>query len=87
MTFPILVVTFHHLYTEKGREGVMMTSYHKGELAVQAQAGVQIEASRISKMLRPTIPPIAQNFLRNQRGWKRLGLATHWRTRFSRRPG
>jgi predicted pyridoxine 5'-phosphate oxidase superfamily flavin-nucleotide-binding protein len=44
----------------------MMLSYHKGELAVQAQAGVQIEASRISKMLRPTIPPIAQTFLRNQ---------------------
>jgi uncharacterized protein len=51
----------------KGREGVMMTAYHEGELAMQAQAGVQIEASRISKMLRPTIPPIAQDFLRNQR--------------------
>lgn len=44
----------------------MMTSYHVGELAVQAQAGVQIEASRISKMLRSTIPPIAQTFLRDQ---------------------
>jgi predicted pyridoxine 5'-phosphate oxidase superfamily flavin-nucleotide-binding protein len=44
----------------------MLTSYHEGELAIQVQAGVQIEASRISNMLRPTIPPIAQSFLRNQ---------------------
>jgi predicted pyridoxine 5'-phosphate oxidase superfamily flavin-nucleotide-binding protein len=45
----------------------MTTGYHEGEQAVQAQAGVRIEASRISKMLRSTIPPIAQDFLHNQR--------------------
>lgn len=44
----------------------MTTQYHEGELAVQAQAGVQSEASRINRSIRSTIPPIAQEFLRNQ---------------------
>lgn len=44
-----------------------MALYHEGELAVQARAGVQIEASRIGRGISPTIPPIAQAFLRNQR--------------------
>src|SRR6266700_105526 len=44
----------------------MTTYYHEGELTVQAQAGVQIEASRINKSIRSTTPPIAQTFLRSQ---------------------
>ncbi len=44
----------------------MKSIYHEGELAVQAQAGVQEMASRIGKSIRPTIPPAAQDFLSSQ---------------------
>ncbi len=44
----------------------MKSIYHEGELAVQAQAGVQEMASRIGKSIRSTIPLAAQEFLSSQ---------------------
>lgn len=46
-----------------------MTSpiYHSGELAVQAHAGVQVEAERLGKFIDSSIPPAVQDFLSSQR--------------------
>lgn len=46
-----------------------MTSpiYHSGELAVQAHAGVQVEADRLGKFIGSSIPPAVQDFLSSQR--------------------
>jgi uncharacterized protein len=41
--------------------------YHPGELEVQTRAGVRVEASRIIRSIHATVPPVAQDFLRNQR--------------------
>lgn len=45
-----------------------MTSsiYHSGELAVQAHAGVQVEAERLGKFIGSSIPPAVQDFLGSQ---------------------
>jgi predicted pyridoxine 5'-phosphate oxidase superfamily flavin-nucleotide-binding protein len=45
----------------------MASPYHAGELAAQARAGVQVEAERINKSIRATLPEIAQVFLQSQR--------------------
>lgn len=44
-----------------------MLDYHTGELEVQTRAGVPVRTSSVNKSLRPTLPPIAQTFLHNQR--------------------
>ncbi|HEY7161131.1 MAG TPA: pyridoxamine 5'-phosphate oxidase family protein, partial [Acidobacteriota bacterium] len=44
----------------------MKPIFHEGELAVQAQAGVQDMASRVGKSIRPLIPLAAQEFLSSQ---------------------
>lgn len=44
----------------------MTGKFHAGELAVQAQAGVQIMAARIGNGLQPSLPPVAQEFLQEQ---------------------
>lgn len=44
----------------------MPFTYHPGELAVQKRAGVEVVASRMVKTVHSHIPPIAQEFLRNQ---------------------
>lgn len=44
----------------------MNSIYHNGELAVQAQAGVQKTAQRVGNSIRDFIPPVAQIFLHNQ---------------------
>jgi uncharacterized protein len=44
----------------------MKPIYHEGELAVQAQAGVQDMASRVGKSIRSAIPLAAQEFLSSQ---------------------
>lgn len=44
----------------------MKPIFHKGELAVQAQAGVQEMASRVGKSIRSVIPLAAQEFLSSQ---------------------
>ena len=44
----------------------MKPIFHEGELAVQAQAGVQEMASRVGKSIRSTIPLAAQEFLSSQ---------------------
>lgn len=41
-------------------------TYHAGELAVQARAGVQDEAQRLAKMIGSVIQPAAQEFLKHQ---------------------
>lgn len=44
----------------------MKPIFHEGELAVQAQAGVQEMASRVGKSIRSVIPLAAQEFLSSQ---------------------
>lgn len=44
-----------------------MTSYHAGELAVQARSGVQTEAARLTKIIGASISQTAQDFLLTQR--------------------
>ena len=44
----------------------MSAKFHAGELAVQARVGVQNMASKVGNGIHPQIPPIAQNFLRQQ---------------------
>ncbi|HEY9783463.1 MAG TPA: pyridoxamine 5'-phosphate oxidase family protein [Leptolyngbyaceae cyanobacterium] len=44
----------------------MISRYHAGELAVQTRAGVQVEASRLSKMIGSSIQPVVQDFLSSQ---------------------
>lgn len=44
----------------------MKPIFHEGELAVQAQAGVQEMASRVGKSIRSIIPLAAQEFLSSQ---------------------
>lgn len=44
----------------------MTTPFHAGERAVQRRAGVQTAAARIGTGIRPTIPAVAQAFLRLQ---------------------
>ncbi len=44
----------------------MTAVFHEGELAVQAEAGVQAMAKRIGNGLHSTIPPLAQEFLQSQ---------------------
>jgi predicted pyridoxine 5'-phosphate oxidase superfamily flavin-nucleotide-binding protein len=46
---------------------VIAPIYHAGELAVQARAGVREQAEHIGTTIRPDMPKIAQEFLRNQR--------------------
>ena len=45
----------------------MTTSFHAGELAVQEQAGVQAEASRLGKAIRAVLQPAQREFLHGQR--------------------
>lgn len=40
--------------------------FHEGELAVQKRAGVSRQADRVGASIRPTIPPLAQEFLERQ---------------------
>jgi predicted pyridoxine 5'-phosphate oxidase superfamily flavin-nucleotide-binding protein len=40
--------------------------FHEGELAIQERAGVTRQASRIGTSIRPTIPPLAADFLERQ---------------------
>ena len=42
-------------------------TYHAGELAVQARAGVSESASRIGRGIHDFLPPLAQGFLEDQR--------------------
>src|SRR5262245_37240678 len=44
----------------------MKPIFHEGELAVQAQAGVQEMAGRVGKSIRSIIPLAAQEFLSSQ---------------------
>jgi predicted pyridoxine 5'-phosphate oxidase superfamily flavin-nucleotide-binding protein len=44
----------------------MTSAYHSGELEVQARAGTQDMACRVSKSIHASIPPAAREFLRNQ---------------------
>jgi predicted pyridoxine 5'-phosphate oxidase superfamily flavin-nucleotide-binding protein len=44
----------------------MASTYHSGELAVQAKAGVRESADRIGRSIASTIPLPARNFLRSQ---------------------
>jgi predicted pyridoxine 5'-phosphate oxidase superfamily flavin-nucleotide-binding protein len=44
----------------------MSSVYHAGELSVQRQAGVEVQAHRIGQGIRSTIPPAAQAFLLQQ---------------------
>jgi uncharacterized protein len=44
-----------------------MSGYHQGELEVQARAGVQTEATHMVRSIRAKLPPVAREFLRNQR--------------------
>ncbi len=43
-----------------------MSTYHSGELEVQARAGVQHQAGRVGKIISPAIPLAAQEFLCHQ---------------------
>lgn len=45
----------------------METPYHAGELAVQTQAKVQVEAASLGNIISATIKPAAKDFLQNQR--------------------
>jgi hypothetical protein len=45
----------------------MKSKFHSGELEVQARAGVQDTAKRVAGVIRSTIPPVAQEFLKHQR--------------------
>jgi len=45
----------------------MTSIYHAGELAVQAQAGVQTEAARLTKIIGANISSTARDFLQAQR--------------------
>jgi predicted pyridoxine 5'-phosphate oxidase superfamily flavin-nucleotide-binding protein len=45
----------------------MSAVYHAGQLEVQARAGVRQEASRLGRIVRPSLPPVAQDFLLEQR--------------------
>ena len=40
--------------------------YHAGEIEVQRRAGVYEQAQRIGRSIRATMPPVAQDFLREQ---------------------
>src|SRR5207244_9923896 len=42
---------------------VLLMSYHDGELEAQRRAGVSDLASRVGRIIRPTIPPAAAQFL------------------------
>jgi predicted pyridoxine 5'-phosphate oxidase superfamily flavin-nucleotide-binding protein len=42
---------------------VLLVSYHDGELEAQRRAGVSDLASRVGRIIRPTIPPAAAQFL------------------------
>lgn len=44
-----------------------ISTYHAGELTVQAQAGVQTEAAHLTKIIGASINPTARDFLRTQR--------------------
>lgn len=44
----------------------MTSTFHAGELAVQARAGVQAEAANLGQSLVPIVKPAAQAFLRQQ---------------------
>ncbi|HEU5098821.1 MAG TPA: pyridoxamine 5'-phosphate oxidase family protein [Roseiflexaceae bacterium] len=44
----------------------MTPSYHAGEQWVQRQAGVEEQARRVGQIIKSTIPPTAQAFLRQQ---------------------
>ena len=41
--------------------------YHRGEIEVQARAGVREMAARISDVIRPEIPLYTRDFLEDQR--------------------
>ncbi len=45
----------------------MRSKFHSGEIEVQMRAGVQDIARRVGGVIRSTIPPAAQEFLRDQR--------------------
>lgn len=44
----------------------MKSKFHAGELEVQARAGVRDTARRVAGVIRSTMPPTAQEFLRSQ---------------------
>jgi len=44
----------------------MTSSYHAGELSVQRQAGVEVQARRIGQGIKSTMPAAAQAFLQQQ---------------------
>jgi predicted pyridoxine 5'-phosphate oxidase superfamily flavin-nucleotide-binding protein len=44
----------------------MKSKFHSGELEVQARAGVLDTARRVAGVMRSTIPPVAQEFLKHQ---------------------
>lgn len=43
-----------------------MAAYHRGELEVQARAGIRSDSARMLKAIRTTIPPAARTFLSEQ---------------------
>lgn len=45
----------------------MTSVFHPGEIAVQERAGVAEQAARLGQSVRPTMLPVAQEFLRQQR--------------------
>ncbi len=45
----------------------MTSVFHPGEIAVQERAGVADQAGRLGQSIRPTMLPVAQEFLRQQR--------------------
>lgn len=44
----------------------MSAKYHPGEIEVQERAGVRPMAERVGNSIRPTIPPAAREFLKEQ---------------------
>jgi hypothetical protein len=48
---------------------VLAPRYHRGEIEVQARAGVREMAARISDVIRPEIPLYTRDFLEDQRRW------------------
>jgi hypothetical protein len=65
--------------------------YHEGELAVQERAGVSDMARRIGRMVRAEVPPVAADFLAQQRlivmGWVDDGDGRVWASPLAGEPG
>ncbi len=68
----------------------MSAKFHAGELAVQARVGVEYMASKVGNGIHPQIPPIAQDFLRQQQMAVAATVAENgqvWASLLSGKPG